>query len=284
MIAVTPSSVQRSMHRSQRTGLRHLAPPGGRAPRGRGDHGAVAVGDQRDAGVGDVVVGPARPQLADGGLHEVGVERAGDLERDDAGPGRRVGGEGGECVEGAGGDDLAGAVDVGRGEVVARRCVASTSSGSPPSTALMPVGVAALACAIARPRWATKRMASVSVSTPAAAAAVISPTECPARAPVPAGAGVAAVAVLPVSARRASSPAPTSSGWATAVSLMVSSSDVVPWVTRSTLGGVGQCGQLVAQAGQLEPRGEEARGLGALAGADDDDHVLQPVLPTVTFS
>ena len=39
------------------------------------------------------------------------------------------------------------------------------------------------------------------------------------------------------------------------------------------LGGVGQCGQLVTQAGQLEPRGEEAGGLGALAGADDDDHV-----------
>ena len=50
------------------------------------------------------------------------------------------------------------------------------------------------------------------------------------------------------------------------------------------LGGVGQCGQLVTQAGQLEPRGEEARGLGALAGADDDDHVVHPVLPTVTFS
>ena len=50
------------------------------------------------------------------------------------------------------------------------------------------------------------------------------------------------------------------------------------------LGGVGECGQLVTQAGQLEPRGEEARGLGALAGADDDDHGFQPVLPTVTFS
>ena len=116
-----------------------------------------------------------------------------------------------------------------------RSMVASTSSGSPPSTALMPVGVAALAAAIARPRWATNRMASVSVSTPAAAAAVISPTECPASAPVPAGAtAYPPSAVLPDRARRASSPAPTSSGWATAVSLMVSSSDVVPWVTRST--------------------------------------------------
>ncbi len=149
----------------------------------------------------------------------------------------------------------------------------------------MPVGVAALACAIARPRWATKRMASVSVSTPAAAAAVISPTECPARAPVPAGAAAYPPSpVLPVSARRASSPAPTSSGWATAVSLMVSSSDVVPWVTRSTSAASDSAAQLVTQAGQLEPRGEEARGLGALAGADDDDHVFHPVLSTVTFS
>ena len=49
-------------------------------------------------------------------------------------------------------------------------------------------------------------------------------------------------------------------------------------------GGVGECGQLVTQAGQLEPRGEEARGLGALAGADDDDHGYQPVAPTVTIS
>ena len=50
------------------------------------------------------------------------------------------------------------------------------------------------------------------------------------------------------------------------------------------LGGIGQCAQLVTQTGQLEPRREEARGLGALSGADDDDHVPQPVLPTVTFS
>ena len=59
----------------------------------------------------------------------------------------------------------------------------------------MPVGVAALASAIARPRRATRRIASASRSTPAAAAAVISPTEWPARAPTPAG--TAAVGARP---------------------------------------------------------------------------------------
>ena len=149
----------------------------------------------------------------------------------------------------------------------------------------MPVGVAALAAAIARPRWATKRMASVSVSTPAAAAAVISPTECPASAPVPAGAtAYPPSAVEPDRARRAISPAPDEQRLGDRGVL-----DGVLVGRRAVgdevdLGGVGECGQLVTQAGQLEPRGEEARGLGALAGADDDDHVYQPVLPTVTFS
>ena len=57
-------------------------------------------------------------ELVGRGGHVDGVEGAGDLERDDAGLGRRVGREGGELLEGAGGDDLAGAVHVGRGEAV----------------------------------------------------------------------------------------------------------------------------------------------------------------------
>ena len=43
-----------------------------------------------------------------------GVERAGHLQRNDAGLGRRVLGQGLELLEGAGGNGLAGAVDVGR--------------------------------------------------------------------------------------------------------------------------------------------------------------------------
>ena len=78
----------------------------------------VGVGDQRDPGI----VRRHRPRVAaqdaDGGRHVLGVERAGDLERAHAGPLGRVGGEGGELVEGAGDDDLAGAVHVGRGQAV----------------------------------------------------------------------------------------------------------------------------------------------------------------------
>src|SRR5674476_365169 len=59
-------------------------------------------------------------------------------------------------------------------------CLASTcatSSGSPPRTALMPVGVTLAASAISLPRSRTNTMACSAVMTPAAQAAVISPTE-----------------------------------------------------------------------------------------------------------
>ena len=54
---------------------------------------------------------------------------------------------------------------------------ANTSSGLPPITAVIEVGVAALASAIARPRSRTNTMACLSESAPTTAAAVISPTE-----------------------------------------------------------------------------------------------------------
>ena len=61
----------------------------------------------------------ARPaEVADGGGHVVGVERAGDAQLRQPCLGRRVGGEGLELLEGAGGDDLAGAVVVGGGQSV----------------------------------------------------------------------------------------------------------------------------------------------------------------------
>ena len=58
---------------------------------------------------------------------------------------------------------------------------ASTSAGSPPTTALMPVGVTAAAAAMLLAAFADKGHGFLSVSTPARAEAVISPTECPAR-------------------------------------------------------------------------------------------------------
>ena len=114
---------------------------------------------------------------------------------------------------------------------------------------------------------------------------MISPTECPASAPVPAGAAAYA-AVAGAAGQRAQGEQPgADEQWlgdrGVLDGLLVGRRAVGDEVD---LGGVGQCGQLVTQAGQLEPRGEEARGLGALAGADDDDHVFHPVLPAVTFS
>ena len=89
----------------------------------------------------------------------------------------------------------------------------------------MPVGVlGADASAIARPRSRTSTIACSAVITPAPAAAVISPTLCPAAAPTTwkasAGWGKSSSALT--------SPAATSSGWATAVSRIVSASASVP--------------------------------------------------------
>ena len=98
-------------------------------------------------------VGPVGLQLVDGRLHVVGVEGAGHLERDDAGPGRRVGGEGREGVEGAGGDDLAGAVDVGRREAVARDAWRAPRRGRRRARRSCRSGWRRWPAAIARPRW-----------------------------------------------------------------------------------------------------------------------------------
>ena len=106
---------------------------------------------------------------------------------------------------------------------------ARTASGSPPRTALIPVLVTAAAWAIARPRSRTKTMACSAVRTPAPTAAVISPTECPAPAPTWLKAAEGCGKMLSSETR----PAPTMSGWAIAVSVIVSASDVVPWAIRS---------------------------------------------------
>src|SRR5699024_10394488 len=79
---------------------------------------AVDVGHERNPGVvgGD---GPGEsPEVVGRGGHVLGVEGTGDLEGHDPSPGRRLLTEGGELFEGAGGDDLAGTVDVGGGEAV----------------------------------------------------------------------------------------------------------------------------------------------------------------------
>src|SRR5918997_1953959 len=105
-----------------------------------------------------------------------------------------------------------------------RTSAASTSSGLPPTTAVIEVGVTALAAAMARPRSRTSTIACSADSTPTPAAAVISPTECPAATPMKGNAS----AGCGKSSRAASSPEATSSGCAIAVSRMVSASASVP--------------------------------------------------------
>ncbi|GMA31016.1 hypothetical protein GCM10025875_10080 [Litorihabitans aurantiacus] len=63
------------------------------------------------------------------------------------------------------------------GQAPARSIAASTSSGSPPSRAVMPDGFAAAACAIARARAETRATAELASNSPATLAAANSPTE-----------------------------------------------------------------------------------------------------------
>ena len=106
---------------------------------------------------------------------------------------------------------------------------ASTVVSSPPRTAVIPVGSMAAARAIACPRTATSRSASATLTTPAIAPAASSPTLCPAVArPEPVAGGAPSKR-----APAAASAAATSSGWATAVSLISSAPAVVPYRTRS---------------------------------------------------
>ena len=101
---------------------------------------------------------------------------------------------------------------------------ASTSSRSPPRTAVMPVGVCAAAAAIALPRSRTSTMACSAVMTRAPAAAAISPTLWPATAPTRWKASLG----CGKRSRAAMRPVATSSGWAISVRRMVSASASVP--------------------------------------------------------
>ncbi|MPN07753.1 hypothetical protein SDC9_155025 [bioreactor metagenome] len=100
---------------------------------------------------------------------------------------------------------------------------ARTSSSLPPMTAVIEVGRTAEASAMPLPRSRTKTRACSADSTPTRAAAVISPTECPATTPTSRKASAESKRAAAVAR-----PAATSSGWATAVSRMVSSSAPVP--------------------------------------------------------
>ncbi len=102
--------------------------------------------------------------------------------------------------------------------------LASTSSRSPPSTAVIEVAVCWAAAAIALPRSRTSTIACSALSTPAPAAAASSPTLCPASAPAVPNAPSGASRISCAATRLAA----TSSGCAIAVSRIVSASASVP--------------------------------------------------------
>ena len=199
-----------------------------------------------------------------GRRHVRRVERARHLQRDDPGLGRRLVGELGQRVQRARGDDLAGAVAVGRVQARACRSRRCTSSGSPPSTALIPVGSSAQAAAISRPRTPASVIAASAGSTPASAAAPSSPTLWPATRPTSYIGRCSA----------ASRAAATSSGWVRAVSLISSASACGAEVDQVDPGQRGPPAQPGLGAGEVEPRREEAGLLGALAGREYGEHVL----------
>ena len=112
-------------------------------------------------------------------------------------------------------------------------------------------------------------MACSAEMTPVPAAAVISPTLCPAAAPTAWNASDGCGKI----SSAATSPAATSSGWATAVSRIVVGVGLGAVVHQVQPGAGGQPAQPVLEVGQLEPGREEAGRLGALTGSDDDQHL-----------
>ncbi len=118
MSAVTPRSSIACMHRSQRTGLLTCMHQPGEVLASALHDRAVGVGQEAGAGiVGGDRAGEAA-QVLDGRCHVLGVEGPGHRQGAQSSAFWRVVLEGGELVHRSGGDDLAGPVDVGRGEAV----------------------------------------------------------------------------------------------------------------------------------------------------------------------
>ena len=129
-----------------------------------GDGPAVRVRHVRDRRVGGRQARGGLRQRRDRGGH---VVRCGTRRRPSAATTRRTpsglsASSAASCSSGARGDDLARAVHVRRGQAQLLQVRRRSTSGSPPSSADMPVSVTAAASAIARPRLRTSVSAAVS--------------------------------------------------------------------------------------------------------------------------
>ena len=126
---------------------------------------------------------------------------------------------------------------------------------------------------MARPRAAVSAIAASTVSTPASAAAVSSPTLCPVMTTSPSACGCAHRArAAPPSSRATNRLIATTRGWVTAVSLIASASPVVPRVRRSAPAMAPAQRKKDSGAGQLQPVGEHSGFLRALSGGEDGQH------------
>ena len=144
------------------------------------DGGAVEVGQQDPVRVGRGDAGGDRGQGGLGRRHVRGVERAGDLQRDHPGPGRRLGGELVQPVQ-ARRRRRSGRRRCGwPGTARRRRSRRAPRRRRRRGRAAMPVGSSAQAAAISRPRTPARVIAASAGTTPASAAAPSSPTLCPA--------------------------------------------------------------------------------------------------------
>ena len=208
--------------------------------RSRVDDGAVGVGEQRRAPgrrgeLVAVLVDPGGERLL-GGLHEAGVEGAGDGEGPHPGTLRRARRRAPRCRRCARrrppGRCRCGWRARARGRPARRARCRRPRRARPPSTSARPRTPRPSPCRGPRPG----RPPAPGSSTPAIAAAASSPTECPATV-VPSGRASAVPRVPPSSASRASpesSAEATSSGWVTAVSAIASASASVPRCSRSS--------------------------------------------------
>ncbi len=198
-------------------------------------------------------VGGVRAQRVLGRRHVVGVERAGD--RAAAAPGRRPAGSAASSASAS----RAPAATIWpaplrlAGVSPAASMAATTSSGSPPSTADMPVGVSAQAAAISAPRRAAKRdglgwrrarrrRRRRSARRRCARRRPRSPRRLAARA-----------------GPRRSTPSATISGWVTAVSLISSASAVVPSRVEVEPGDLGELGHAARRRRAVRARGRACR-------------------------
>ena len=165
-----------------------------------------------------------RREVADGGRHVLGVERAGDAQRDQPGLGGRLRGERLELLERAGGDDLAGAVVVGGGQAVLVEGRRAPRRGRRRGRRSCRSGSTADASAIALPRSRTSTIACSAVIAPDGAGRGRARRRCARRRRRPRRRR----RLGREQPRAVTRPVATSSGWAIWVSRMVSASASVP--------------------------------------------------------